>query len=43
MESELITDAKHGDDWGVLLFVLAMLLMGVGGWRGVREWEEEGG
>ena len=32
--------ALHADDWGVLLFVVAILLVGVAGWRWVREQEE---
>ena len=38
----LATDAlRHADDWGVLRFVVAMLLAGVAGWRWVRERERE--
>ena len=38
----LATDAlRHADDWGVLLFILAILLVGAGGYRWVREKERE--
>ena len=40
--TELLTDAlRHADDWDVLLFILAALLVAVFGWRWVRERERE--
>jgi len=39
---ELAADAlQHADDWGVLLFIVAALLTGLGGLLWVRRKEQE--
>jgi hypothetical protein len=38
----LATDAaQHADDWGVFVFIAALVLVAVFGWRWVREWEQD--
>jgi len=36
----MATRSHHDHDWGVLLFLLAALLLGVFGWRWAREWQD---
>ena len=38
---ELISVARHADDLGALLFIVALILAGVGGWLWVRQKEQE--